>query len=50
MKDADIKSLPTEELRLSMLILHNAKVKKVMDKYKMECEKKKKAKELGITL
>lgn len=50
MTDADIRSLPTEELRLSMLILHNTKIKKVMDKYKVESEKKQKAKELGITL
>ena len=40
MKDADIRSLPTEDLRLGMLILHNTKVKKVMDKYRMETEKK----------
>lgn len=39
-----------EEQRLCMLLLHNAKVKKVMDKYRVEMEKKKEAKELGITV
>ena len=32
------------------MLLHNAKVKKVMDKYKLEMEKKREAKELGITV
>lgn len=44
------ESTSLEEQRLCMLLLHNAKVKKVMDKYRVEMEKKKEAKQLGITL
>lgn len=48
--DADVKSLPADEKVLSMLVLHNTKVKKIMDGYRNEYEKKKRAKDMGITL
>ena len=48
--DADLKKLSEFDRVFGMLIMHNTKVDKIQGKYRQEMEKKKKAKELGITL
>ena len=48
--DADIKKLELKERHLAMLQVHNSKIDKVMDKYRVEVANKKEAKEKGITL
>lgn len=48
--DADLKKLSEFDRALGMLIMHNTKVDKIQAKYRLEVERKKKAKELGITL
>ena len=48
-QDSDIKQLDEVERAHAMMIVHNMKIDKLMNKYKEEMEKKAIAKERGIT-
>ena len=48
--DADIRALTEYDRALGMLILHNTKVDKIQKGYREIMEKKRRAKELGISL
>ena len=39
-KSKELTEAQIDEQRLCMLLLHNSKIQKVMDKYKVEMEKK----------
>lgn len=47
--DADIKKLQEVDRAHAMMIVHNIRIEKIMNKYKEEMEKKAIAKERGIT-
>jgi hypothetical protein len=48
--DADIRNLTEYDKALGMLLLHNTKIDKIQKGYREAMDKKRRAKELGITL
>lgn len=48
--DADFRLIDENEKRVCILLLHNIKVKRNIDSYKVKQEKKKLAKEKGLSL
>lgn len=48
--DKDIKNISEKDRALSMLLIHNSKVEKIIQRYKDERGKKQRAQEQGLTL
>ena len=48
--DKDIKTLCEKDRALTMLVIHNTKVDKIINRYKEEQAKKQRAQDLGISV